>query len=100
MIVILILYIVIKVGWGELGISIPGPGPIPEFSITGIPSLEPDTHFGREYPSPVGAGQPGSPPVRVKFPSLVLIKCEVRIITMVILYTSYTRRGKQENKQE
>ena len=56
-----------------MGIVIPGPGPIPGFSIMRIPDLIPGTYFGGEYPSPSGAGEPGYPSDRVKFPSLIPI---------------------------
>ncbi|KAL4571190.1 hypothetical protein LXL04_017943 [Taraxacum kok-saghyz] len=46
------------------------PLPVPGFSLAVIPISIPDTHFFGDYPAPIGAGRPGSPLDRIKFPCL------------------------------
>lgn len=50
--------------------GIPRSGPIPSFSIMEIHSPISGTRFCGESTSPIGVGQPDSPPDRVQFPCL------------------------------
>jgi len=61
-------YIIYIPGPGGSGDPSPVPGPGPALCKPGIPA--PATRFSGEYPAPFGSGEPGSPPGRVKSPSL------------------------------